>query len=186
MTVEEIFGKINQHMIEGLMVHSQMSDYFNFLGLEGYSKCHLYHFYEESMNFRCINDYYLRNYSKLILEMPTNNPKMIPADWYKYTRQQVDIGTRKTSISAAAKKWVDWEYNTKTLYQQMYQELMAINEVAGAIEVKKLIEDVSEEYAIAVQKMIELKSIDYDMAVILEEQSKLENCYDKKIKKLFL
>ena len=186
MTVEEIFGKINQHMIEGLMVHSQMSDYFNFLGLKGYSKCHLYHFYEESENFRKLNDYFIENYNKLIMEMPTNNPNMIPADWIKYTRIQVDAGTRKTALANAAKKWSDWEYNTKALYQQMHQELMMINEVAAAIEVKKLIEDVSEEYAIATQKMLELKAIDYDISVVMEEQDELENHYDKKIKKLFL
>ena len=28
MTVEEIFSQLAAHMIEGLMVHSQMSDYY--------------------------------------------------------------------------------------------------------------------------------------------------------------
>ena len=35
MTVEEIFSDLSKHMIEGLMAHSQLSDYFGFLGLEG-------------------------------------------------------------------------------------------------------------------------------------------------------
>ena len=57
MTVDEIFNKIAQHMVEGLMVHTQMSDYFNFLSLDGYHKCHEYHFLEESRNFRKISNY---------------------------------------------------------------------------------------------------------------------------------
>ena len=35
-------------------------------------------------------------------------------------------------------------------------------------------------------QLLEKFGIDYDMTIVLEEQDKLENCYDKKIRKLFL
>jgi hypothetical protein len=35
MTVEEIFNQMARHMVEGLMMHSQLTEYYNFLGLEG-------------------------------------------------------------------------------------------------------------------------------------------------------
>ncbi len=35
MTIEEIFSEISKHMIEGIMIHAQMADYYNFLGLKG-------------------------------------------------------------------------------------------------------------------------------------------------------
>lgn len=31
MTVSEIFGRINAHQIEGVMLHSQLAEYFGFL-----------------------------------------------------------------------------------------------------------------------------------------------------------
>lgn len=36
MTVDEIFSQIAGHMVEGLMTHAQLADYYNFLGLRGY------------------------------------------------------------------------------------------------------------------------------------------------------
>lgn len=186
MTVDEIFSKISQHMVEGLMIHSQMSDYYNFLGLEGYYKCHLYRYHRESNEYKELNDYYIKNYNKLIPEAQNSNPNVIPADWFKYNRSQVDVATRKAAIQAGFKKWVDWEYSTKILLQQMYQELTAIGEIAGAIKIKEMLKDVSEEYKIAYQEMIEVKAIDYDMGVIMDKQDALTDSYCKKIKKLFM
>lgn len=38
MTVSEIFGRINAHQIEGVMLHSQLAEYFGFLNLCGYQR----------------------------------------------------------------------------------------------------------------------------------------------------
>lgn len=186
MTVEEIFSKISQHMVQGLMIHSEMSDYYNFLGLEGYSKCHLYHYHKESIGYKDLNDYFIKNYNKIIPESRNENPPIIPQDWYKYNRQQVDNATRKNSIQNGIVKWVNWEEETKTLLQQMHQELMAINDVVGAMKVKEMLKEANKEHSHAYQKMIELKAMDYDMGVIMSEQDELSECYCKKIKKMFI
>ena len=46
MTNEEIFNKLASHMIEGIMIHDEMSRAYSFLGLEGFKLCHEYHFLE--------------------------------------------------------------------------------------------------------------------------------------------
>jgi hypothetical protein len=185
MTATEIFSKINQHMIEGLMVHSQISDYYNFLGLHGYSKCHEYHFFTESKSYRTLNNRFFKYYNKLIPEMQNTNPNIIPKEWYNYTRQQVDAGTRKTGVQTALQKWVEWEKETKALYEKMYQELMVQNDVFGAGMVKDLIKDVTEELAQAYQKQLKLKSMDFDIVFIMDEQEERYKKYRKEIKKLF-
>lgn len=186
MTVEEIFKQLSTHMIEGLMVHSQMSDYFGFLGLKGYQECHKYHYFEENTNFRKINKYYLHHYNKIIPELPFNNPKVIPDSWYKYTRQDVDANTRKSGIQAGMEKWVDWEEGTKALYQQMYKELIAIGEVAAAEEVANYICDVDNELSAAMQKSLELKAINYDINLIIDKQEEKYQKYKKKLEKIDL
>ena len=45
MTIEEIFGRISQHMIRGMMTHDQLASYYDFLGLRGYKRCHEYHYF---------------------------------------------------------------------------------------------------------------------------------------------
>ena len=111
---------------------------------------------------------------------------MIPEAWFKYTRSDVDIATRKSSIQAGFEKWVEWEKSTKKLYEQMFKELMAINEVAAAIEVKKYIKDVDEELSKAIQKHLELTAINFNISDIIAEQKVLCEKYKKKMREVEL
>ena len=47
MTCEEIFTNLAEHQIKGMMVHEQLANYYDFLGLPGYRNCHEYHFMKE-------------------------------------------------------------------------------------------------------------------------------------------
>lgn len=79
------------------------------------------------------------------------------------------------------KKWIEWEEDTKSLYQKMYNELIALNEVAAASFLENYINDVSEELRQAQQKQIELETINYDAIEIIKEQQHYYNKYKKKI-----
>ena len=181
MTIEEIFNQLSNHMIQGIMFHAQMSDYYNFLGLKGFSKCHEYHFVAENYNFRKLSKYYLDHYDKIIADLPTSNPKAIPTAWLKYKKQDVDAATRKSAIQSGIESWVRWEQNTKTFYEKIYTELISLNEIAAAMEIKSYILDVDEELTIAKQKHIEEKSIDFDITILIEEQDELYQKYSKEI-----
>ena len=186
MTLEEIFSLIAEHMVEGLMVHSQMSDYYNFLGLKGYAECHKYHYFEENANYRKICEYYMTRYNKLIPDRPFKNPNIIPNNWYQYSRQDVDAGVRKAAIKAGIEKWVNWEKDTKKLYETYYKELISINEIAAALELEKYISDVDNELAAAEEKYIYLNSIDYDIFEVTSKQEKKYKQYKKKLKEIEL
>ena len=68
----------------------------------------------------------------------------------------------------------------------MYQELMKIDEVAAAAEMKKLVDDVTDELKHAEQYHLNKKAVDYDMTVIIEEQQCKKDKYDNKIREMFL
>jgi len=184
MTIEEIFSTISEHMIEGLMIHSQLSDYFAFIGLDGYQECHKYHYFEENSNYKKIGDYYVHHYNKLIIERPFKNPSVIPEAWYAHSRQDISIPTRKVSIQTAMERWVSWETNTKKLYESLYQELINLNEIASAEELSKYIKDVDKELKEACQKHLELTAIDYDILDIIAEQKEFKKKYRKKLKEI--
>lgn len=184
MTIEEVFGQVSKHMIDGIMIHSQLADYYNFIGLKGYSKCHEYHFLTENNNFRKLCCYYIKHFNKLIPELPNDNPRVIPANWYNYSRVEVDGNTRKNAIQGGIEKWVNWEYKTKVFYQSMHSELMKLHEVAAAAELKKYISDVDYELAYAQQRHLEDKAIDYDIFDILAKQERIYEKYKKKIEKM--
>lgn len=186
MTIDEIFSQINQHMITGLMFHSQLADFYNFLGLKGYSKCHEYHFMEECNNHRKMVNYYLTHFNKLIVDPIIQNPQIIPEKWFKYSRQDVDMATRKSAMQLGIDKWVTWEQSTKNLYEQMYKELLEIGEVAAAAEIKCYIVDVDCELANAQQEMIEEKMIDFNISDIMTIQEDLYQKYINKLKEVEL
>ena len=175
MTVEEVFINISSHMCEGVQFHKQMADYYSFLGLSGYATCHEYHFLQESRSYYELCKYYICHMNRLLPNKMIENNDVIPSSWYRYKRHDVDANTVRTSVRQGLERWVEWESETKKLYEQMYNELLQINEIEIANEINKLIEDVSEELRKAESYQLNKKSADYDMVYIIEEQSKKQD-----------
>lgn len=186
MTIEDIFSQLAQRMIEGLMTHSQLADYFGFLGLDGYQQCHIYHYFEENCNYKKISKYYLEHYNKLVKDMPFKNPNVVPEDQFQYTRQQVTKEVRKDAVKAGFEKQVYQERQTKKFYEQHHFNLMQLNEVAAAEELEKYIEDVDYELAEAERIHLRLEAIDYDISDIVMLQDDVKKKYNKKIKEVAL
>ena len=186
MTIEEIFSKLISHTVEGLMTHAQLSDYYGFLGLKGYQACHKYHYFLENKTYREIAEYSIKHYNRIPEEMPVDNPNIIPENWYKYTRQDVNASARLNGIQIGMDKWIEWEKKTKLLYQQLYLEAVNLNEVPMAIKLKDLIKDVDKELANACQKKLEMKAIDYNISDLLQDQELLYKKYKKKLKRISL
>lgn len=186
MTVEEIFSQVSQNMVKGLMIHSQLADYFGFLGFEGYQKCHLYHYFEESKNYKDLGNYYLKHFNKLLAEDHIDNPNIIPNDWVQYSRQQVNSKIRQNALQAGLEKWVNWEKDTKGLYQQLYNTLISLGEIAAADELNKIIKDVDYELAGAEQELLELNAINFSVVDVMMYQDDMTKRYTKKLKEIEL
>ena len=186
MTLDEIFGKLVVHMIEGLMFHDQMANYYNFLGLEGYAECHTYHYLEESCNFNKLESYYVTHCNRLIPELRATDPAVIPDSWYKYNRMDVDTNTKRNAVKTGLEKWMKWETETKQLYESMHKELVNSGYCAAALEVAKLIEDVTCELHEVTQYYLNKKSTDYDIINIIEEQDQKKECYEIRCRGIFL
>ena len=180
MTVEEIYSTIAAHMIKGMMIHDELANYYDFLGLKGYKRCHEYHFLDETCAYRKLCRYYINHHNKLIPYINIDTPTVIPDNWYKHIRQDVDTNTRMGAVRNGLTMWVNWERETKKLYEKMYTELMNIDEVASAHEISKLVESVDCELKKAERYQLNKAAIDYDMTVIIEEQSKKHDKYREK------
>ena len=133
-------------------------------------------------DMECLKKYYINHFNRLVEEKPIENPAVIPAGWYPYTRQDIDAATKRSAVKSGIEKWVAWEKDTKALYQRMYQELMNIGEVAAAKMLSKFIKNVDNELKWAQRKHIELVDADYDMSFIMGEQDYLHDYYKEKMK----
>lgn len=170
-------------MIQGMMVHDQMANYYDFLGLKGYKRCHEYHFLCETLNYRSLNRYFINHHNMLIPELRVEDPALIPESWFTHVRSDVDADTKKNGVKSGLTKWVEWERDTKKLYEQMYQELMNIDEVASAMKIKEFICDVDKELKKAERYWLNKEATGYDMTLIIEEQNRKHKKYQKKCEK---
>lgn len=182
MTVDEIFTKLAAHMVEGMMIHDTLSKGYDFLGLYGFSKCHEYHHIEETKGYECLLHYYSTRYHKLLEIKNIPEPEIIPANWYKYTTMAVDVATKRQAVKTMTEKWVEWERNTKKLYQDMYKELFELGEIAAANKINCFICDVDEELKHAEKKLIKLETLGYDIGTIVNWQQPMYKKYKKKLK----
>jgi hypothetical protein len=183
MEVSEVFEKIANHMIKGMMTHEALANYYDFLGLQGYKRCHEYHFLDETIAYRSVCRYYINHNNKLIPDSKQNGVEIIPESWYSHSRFDVDTSTKRSAVKNAFEVWHKWETETKELYEQMYNCLISIDEVADACKVKQLIKDVDEELKMVEREVLDLKAVDYDINYIIEKQHCLHEKYKKKMKK---
>ena len=184
MTIEEIYSDLSAHMIKGLMVHDQMVSYYYFLNLKGYAKCHTYHYFCENKDYLKVKHYYLTHHQKLIREKQISDPKIIPTNWYAYERKDVDPTAKRNAVKTGLEKWIEWEKDTKALYQKMYVDLMSLGAIADANFISQFVNNVDEELAHAESLYIKKKNSDFNIDKILEDQDKKVKEYNKKIEEL--
>lgn len=181
MTVEEIFRQLSSHMTKGVMIHEQMADYYDFLNLHGYKRCHEYRSKCEMRHLRKLHRYFINHYNRLIEEDPIQNPDVIPSSWYRYTRQEVDTNTKRNAVKTGIEKWVSWETETKALYEKMFKELMEIGEVSTANRMCCYIKGVDHELKVAQRTHIDLVTVDYDIGYIMGKQDSMHDKYKEKM-----
>ena len=184
MTVAEIYSQIANHMIKGMMMHEQLANYYDFLGLSGYKRCHEYHYLAETCAYRGLCRYYINHHNKLIPYSDVENPDVIPSNWYNYTRQDVNSATKKNAVRTGLTTWVQWERDTKSLYEHMYKELIDIDEVASAMKIQELICDVDCELKKAERYWLNKEAVGYDIGHIIDEQRRIHDKYGRKTKNL--
>ena len=182
MTVDEIFADVGTHMVKGLMLHEELANYYDFLGLKGYMKCHEYHYLLESWNLRKLNTYYIKHYGKLIPNVKVDTEEIVPTSWYRYEQVDVDTNTKRNAIKSAIEKWLNWETETKRVYQRSYLELIELGEVGTAVDLFiNLIKDVDDEL-IHIRKInLNKKSTGYEICSIESEQHDKYCKYKEKI-----
>lgn len=76
MPVIDVFAKVSDRLIDGMMMHEQMADYYNFLGLDGFKRLHEYHSLCETISMRRIHRYFIDHCNRLL---PVANTKHIDA-----------------------------------------------------------------------------------------------------------
>lgn len=181
-SVDDVFAEINARQIAALMMHDQMADYFDFLGLSGYKRLHLYQYFAESKERRDVAHYYINHHGKLIPDRFEGNVQMIPESWRSANRMSVGKSTKQKAVEDGFSVYLGWEQATKDVYQKYATALREKGHVADAIFVDRLVEDVDNELERLERIITDLITSGYDPVYILESQKELHEEYKKKMR----
>lgn len=184
MNYDEIFAALSARAIAGMMYHDQMARYYGFLGMDGYRLMHEYHYAGETIGHRDINNYYLNHYCKLIPERHVQDPAMIPQTWMPHTRGEVDMSTKRKAVQTGASEWVEWEKETKAMFEKAAKDLLEHGEMASYSMVMGYVEKVDHELARARKEMLTLEAVGYDLPFIMDRQEMLKKKYEHKLDKI--
>ena len=99
-------------------------------------------------------------------------------------RCYVDSQTKRNAIETAMQIWVNWEDETRKTIEEFIKVLWDDGNISDAMYLKGMLKDVEHEYKCAMRKMIELKSVNYDIVSIMEEQPCIHDKYKCKMKEL--
>ena len=192
--IQQLYSDLINRMKQGVEMHEQLADYYGFLNLPGYQKCHEYQMLCELLTYRKAKDTYMREYNQLVapansmsmnnmngMTNMTNNSgnnngntsnsnyaNVIPTQWYSHTRYDVDASTKRNAVRDGFKRWLDYEKDTKQFLTSMGQRLEKINEREAARKLDYLIDHVEKEIEGAEEKMMMLENSGYDMNYILQ------------------
>lgn len=177
---EDVYNKINEHMCKALAFHEQLADYFCFLGLHGYKRMLEYQYMCECAEKRKLHRRYIDIHQKIIPVKQVQIPVFIPADWSRYTVEDIDDSVVPKFVRAALKEWKSWEEKTKELYEQQCEVLQQAGLVPDYEFVKKLVVDVEKELKKIVRIIESLNGTGYDVNTIHGMQDKYHEKYKKK------
>ena len=213
---QQLYSELIDRMKQGVEMHEQLADYYGFLNLPGYQKCHEYQMLCELLTYRKAKDSYMKEYNQLVPlygmmynltkmgnnGINSNNPnngnqnmnsdmngrynynQVIPQNWYKYTRYDVDANTKRNAVRDGFKKWLDYEKETKQFLTDMAKKLEQADDRESARKLDYLIDHVEKEVETAEEKMMALENSGYDMNYILQQQEPLKMKYAEKIRKM--
>lgn len=172
MNAQDVFSKISDMLLEGVMFHDQMADCFSFLGLDGFACEHEAQAIKEAAARREAVRYFIENHNQLLKDANSHNLEIIPDTWRKYARQQIDTATKRRAVRDAYDRWFKREKEAKEILETFYKELIEEAEVASATKIKDIICAVESELCGIVKKQLILQSTDYDIGCINSMQKR--------------
>lgn len=179
--MEGQYEKAITRILDGVMFHEQMMLYYNFLGLNGYSTCHKYHYLSELNSYNSVLEYYINKYNKLIIVKPNTDTDIIPSSWYKFTKSDVEVSNIRSGVKTGLTKWLEWENGTLEVLKEIYVTVCK-EDVTFGVLLQALISDVEDEIKTINENMMKDKATDYDVILMMSEQGELIKKYNKKIK----
>lgn len=178
----EIYAEVSKHMTTALYFHTCMSDYFCFLGLHGFKIIHELQYFEEALGKKHLHKKVLDMHNKLIKMKGHNKVEIIPEEWYKHTRMDIDDSILAKFVKSAFKQYKEWEEQTKEFYENVCCVFLEKGKMIDYNLMMCYLKEVQYELKKIYRLCEELNGVGYDVLYIIDIQNRIHEKYKKKMK----
>ena len=123
-------------------------------------------------------------HNELIVETGHDKPDIIPVEWYKHTRMDIDDNVVAKYARMAIKTYREWEHETKEIYECVACIFMERGELCDYELINCYVKDVQHELKKIYRLCEELNDVGYDTVYIMEIQKRNHNEYKNKMRKI--
>lgn len=174
--------KVADRLLYGVMAHSQMMQYYDFLSLPHYADSHAKHYHEESETYHKYMRMLIGEYNYIYRTEPSAIiPNMIPSGWNKVKTFAINDEDRKKAVVEGLAEWLKWEEDTHETFKEAFEYAYAHGEIFTAEMIRGMLESVSDEIR-NIKHYISKRSAIADVEMVEEDkyvEPKTEDANDK-------
>ena len=172
MPMHEIFKKLSNRMVGAMMIHTQLTELFNFIDLESDAKRQKKQLHDESDGLLKLEKYVAQHHHILITSDNPPQVDILNLDILERPNDKLSQDDKIHLIQYALKEWIEWEKKSKVIYEDSYRNLVDMSEIAAADFVLQYVKDVDKELRDAELLYRVRDGIDWDLATIYDEQAR--------------
>lgn len=173
MTLHEIYSALGNRMIGAMMIHSQLVQIFAFVDLLPDMRKQESQLQEETHGFSELCKYYIQHHHNILV---ADNPPQIDIlnnSLFNKITDELTTEDKKYIIKYGMQEWIEWEKQSKILYEDCYRNLVDISEVASAEFVMRFVRDVDLELKEAERIFRVREGINWNLDTIYDKQSRV-------------
>ena len=171
--MHEIFKKLSNRMVGAMMIHTQLTELFNFIDLEPVAKRQKKQLHDESDGLLKLEKYAAQHHHILITSDNPPQVDILSLGMLKQSSDQLSPENRAYLIRYAMKEWIEWEKESKIMYEDAYHNLVDMSEIAAADFVLQYVRDVDKELKDAELLYRVRDAIDWYLPTIYDKQARL-------------
>lgn len=173
MTTHNVFTKLANRMVGAMMVHTQLTELFNFIDLEADAKRQKKQLHEETDGLLKLEKYAAQHHHILITSDNPPQVDILNFDILERPNDKLSPDDKIHLIQYALKEWIEWEKKSKVIYEDSYRNLIDMSEIATADFVLQYVRDVDKELRDAEFLYRVRDAIDWDLPTIYDKQARL-------------
>ena len=152
------------------MTHTQLTELFNFIDLETDAKRQKNQLHEETDGLLKLEKYAAQHHHVLITSDDPPQVDILNLSMLKQPNDKLSPDDKVYLIQYAMKEWIEWEKESKIIYEDAYRSLVEISEIAAADFVLRYVRNVDKELRDAELLYRVRDAIDWDLPTIYDNQ----------------